>query len=124
MAAPVVKVEGARRFRRTLRKAGSDLSELRGAHAKVAGLVASAARPPVRSGALAATVRGSGTKTAAIVRAGFATVPYAGPVHWGWPARGIEAQPFAVDAAQQTEPAWVAVYTAEVQNIVDKVKGV
>lgn len=124
MARPIVKVEGARTFRRTLRRAGDDLSELRAAHAAVAGLVASAARPPVRSGRLAATVRPAGTKTAAIVRAGFATVPYAGPVHWGWPDRGIEAQPFAVDAAQQTEPAWVAIYTDEVQRILDKVKGV
>lgn len=118
-----LEVRGARRLRATLRAAGDDLSDLRDVHRSVAGLVAGATAPPRRTGRLAATVRPAGTKTAAVVRAGFATVPYAGPIHWGWPARGITAQPFLSDAATATEPAWQAVYFAELERIIANVRG-
>ena len=51
-------------------------------------------------------------------------MPYAGAIHWGWPARNIVGQPFLTDAAKATEPIWVAQYLADIQKIVDKVKGV
>lgn len=122
--ADVIRVEGARNFRRTLRRAGDDLGDLRVLHAQVAGVVSRSARPPRRTGKLAGTVRPAGTATAAIVRAGFASVPYAGPIHWGWPLRNITAQPFLSDAATGTEAVWVNIYTVGVQVIVDKVKGI
>ena len=55
--------------------------------------------------------------------AGGASLPYAGPIHWGWPARRIEAQPFIADAAQATEPIWIPAYEADVQAAVDLVNG-
>ena len=121
----LVEVEGAARLRRTLRAAGADLEQLRAAHAAAAAIATEAAanRAPVRSGTLAATVRGSGTKTAGIVRAGFARVPYAGPIHWGWPARSITAQPFIVEAAQDTEPSWIRVYEQAVDQALKQIKG-
>lgn len=81
------------------------------------------ARAPKLTGALAGTVRPSGTKTRAVVRAGFARVPYAGPIHWGWPARGIAAQPFLSDAATSTEPAWQNIYLDAINKTIDKVEG-
>jgi hypothetical protein len=107
-----------------LRAAGDDLSDLRDVHGSVAALVAGVARPPRRTGRLGSTVRAAGTKTAAIVRAGFASVPYAGPIHWGWPARAIKAQPFLSDAATSTESTWQAFYFAEIERILDTVKGI
>ena len=58
------------------------------------------------------------------VSVGRATVPYAGAIHWGWPARNISAQPFLTDAAKATEPTWTRQYLSDIQKIVDKVKGV
>ena len=55
---------------------------------------------------------------------GRASVPYAGAIHWGWPARNIRAQPFLTNAAASTEPTWVAQYLADIQKIVDQVRGV
>lgn len=130
-----VQVEGARRLRRTLRQAGDDLTELKGTHARVARMVARAAKPPRRpgSGRLAATGRSSGTKTAAIVRAGTKRVPYAAPIHWGWlrpnsnhpTARGgpIMPNPWLAKAAKYTEAQWVGIYTRFVEQTLDKVKG-
>ena len=122
----VVEVEGAKRLRATLKAAGDDLSDLRDVHNRVAGVVTPRARgtAPKRSGTLAGSVRGSGTKTQAVIRAGGARVPYAGPIHFGWPARGIEPQPFISEAAQATEPQWFGIYQDEVEEILDRVKGI
>lgn len=125
MSKPAMEVEGARQLRRTLKRAGADLADLKAAHADVAALVASRARPraPRRTGALDATTRSSGTQAAAIVRAGTAGVPYAGPIHWGWPARGITAQPWIADTAADTEDAWARTYLRALEHIIDQVEG-
>lgn len=121
----VVRVEGAANLRRTLRKAGKDLNELKAAHKEAAGIVAGRGKliVPTLTGALGATIRGSGTNTAAIVRAGKATVPYANPIHWGWPNHNIAAHPFLTEAAQATEPTWFGVYTEAFDKALDQIKG-
>jgi hypothetical protein len=66
------------------------------ARRQVAQLVVRAA-PPARRTAPARSPPPAGRagQTAAVVRAGRASVPYAGPIHWGWPSRHITAQPFS-----------------------------
>jgi hypothetical protein len=125
MARALVRVEGGRQLRATMKAAGDDLADLKAVNAAAAATVAAVARPraPVRSGRLASTVRPSGTKTAAIVRAGRAAVPYAGVIEFGWPGHNIEAQPFIVSAAQDTEPEWTAAYTAAVDRILSRIRG-
>ncbi|HAT1153068.1 TPA: HK97 gp10 family phage protein [Corynebacterium striatum] len=125
-----LKLEGGRNLRRTLREAGSDLTELKAANAQAASIVAGRAQSwaPVVSGRLAATVRSSGTKTAGIVRAGnnrksASGVPYAAPIHWGWKARNIRANPFLSYSAQSTEPTWLALYESLVNTALSKIKG-
>lgn len=126
MATPIVQVRGARQLRASLKKAGKDLQDMKAAHAAVAALVAAAAaqRAPKRTGRLATSIRGSGTTTAAVIRAGFKSVPYAGPIHWGWPARGIAAQPFLSEAATGSEGAWLPIYEGAVEAAIDQVKGI
>ena len=125
MADAGYRVEGAARLRRTLKQAGDDLGDLKAAHASAAEIAAtaSAALAPRRTGTLAQTVRGSGTKTAATLRAGFASVPYAGPIHWGWPARGIRPSPFLSDGAQSSEGTWLPIYETAIDKAVGKVQG-
>ena len=120
------EVEGGAQLRKTLRAAGDDLSDLKAAHGEAAQIVTGRARgtAPRRTGVLSASVRGSGTKTQAVVRAGGARVRYAGPIHWGWPARGIAAQPWIQEAAQDTEPVWIGRYEDAVDEALDKVKGI
>lgn len=121
----VVQVEGTRELRKELKAAGDDLSDLKDANAEAAGIVTPVARvgAPVVSGALAGSLRSSGTASAAVIRAGYASVPYAGPVHWGWPSRGIKPNPFIVEAAKQTQPRWVAAYERAVDRILSKIRG-
>lgn len=121
-----IVVRGGREFRSTLKAAGSDLSSMKEAHGKVARIVENASKQaaPKRTRRMANTIRGAGTKTAAIIRAGFKSVPYPGPIHWGWPAHHIKAQPFMSDAAQRTEGVWLPVYIQELDHALDQVKGI
>lgn len=120
-----VRVEGLSRLRRGLRDLGDGVDDLKDANARAARIVATAAaaRAPRVSGALAGTLRGNRAAGRASVMAGRASVAYAGPIHWGWPARGIEANPFVVDAAQATEGLWLSGYEADIDDLVDRVKG-
>jgi hypothetical protein len=120
-----VKIEGARELRRTLKRAGVDVVDLKDAHAAAGGIVAAAGRTsaPRRAGRLAGTVRASRAAASATVRAGGASVPYAGVIHWGWSGHHIAAQPWLSEAATATEAAWLAAYEAGVGKVLDRIKG-
>ncbi len=126
MAAALVRVDGARQLRATLKAAGDDLSDLKDVNARTAAKVSAVAVPrvPRRTGMLAATVRPAGTKTAAIIRAGKASVPYAAVIEFGWPGHNIAPQPYVTSAAADTEPEWTGFYEQEIAKILDRVKGV
>jgi hypothetical protein len=117
-----MQVHGGRKLRATLKAAGADMSELSDLHQRVAQLVANAARPPMRSGKLARTQKGRRRRTSAIVTAGSDAVPYALPIHWGWPSRGIAPNTWLTNAAHATEPRWAALYEDELVRIVESVK--
>jgi hypothetical protein len=121
----VFEVRGAKELRRTLKQAGDDLKDLKDVNRRVGDLVAGAARPhaPVRSGALAGSIRPAAAAAKVTIRAGSAKLRYAGPIHWGWPAHHIRANPFLSDAATRTEDTWVGYYFDELQTIVNKVDG-
>ena len=99
-----IKVEGLSALQRDLRSFGGDLdlnkTEFLETNRKVAELVIEGSKRfvPVLSGALAESIRQASTKKSAKVRVGNAPVPYAGPIHFGWPARRIKPQPFFYDA--------------------------
>lgn len=122
---PLIQIEGARELRKQLRAAGDNLEDLKAANQRAADIAASEARrrAPKLTGALAGDIRTSGTKTAGIIRAGRKKIPYAGPIHWGWPARGIEARPYITEGAQQTESIWVPIYEALLDKELSKIKG-
>jgi hypothetical protein len=101
-----VRIEGADTLRRTINKMeqGIDRDAARGdmkaAHLQAAEIVKSKAVQlvPTRSGRLQQTIRAAGAQRSGRVRAGFSRVPYAGPIHFGWPQRNIAPQPFLYDA--------------------------
>jgi hypothetical protein len=97
-----VRVDGLSRVRRALEQAGVEAGELKSTMQGIGQTVARAAKPrtPVRTGALEGSIRAGKAKTKATVRAGGARVPYAGVVHYGWPAHNIEAQPFLIEALE------------------------
>jgi HK97 gp10 family phage protein len=120
-----VRLEGWSTLVRTLRKAGVDLGELKEANAAAGRIIAARAAEiaPRRTGRLASSIRTQGGVHRVRVAAGKASAPYAGPIHWGWPARHIKAQPFLSDAARQTEPEWFPAFVRDVTKILEKIEG-
>ena len=101
--AGMVQVSGIRETRRKLRKLEEKelLREMRGDFKGIADMVAmyAANEAPVKSGALKRSTRGQANQTGAAVKSGTPTrVPYAGPIHWGWPLRGISKNQYIMRA--------------------------
>lgn len=118
-----VRVEGLSQLRRRLKQLELDTADLKDAHAAVASTVATAAagRAKRRTGRMAASVRGNRAVGKATVSVGGAALPYVPVIYYGWPARGIEGDPFVVDAAQDTEPIWLPMYEQALADAVDRV---
>jgi hypothetical protein len=112
-----VEIDGLKEVSRNLNRYADDLTLAKGqfkeTNKEVAQIVIGEAKRfvPVSSGALATSIRDASTVKAAKVRAGGGrsqnlqtivagggTVEYAGPIHFGWPARRIKPQPFFYDA--------------------------
>lgn len=125
-SAGTIRVEGADQLRRTLKKAGDDLGDLKEGHREAAGIAGRRAQAdaPRVTGRLARSTRWGASNRAAIVRAGGARVPYANPIHWGWPRRNIKPQPWVSEAAEATEPEWSAAYAQAVDRILSRIKGI
>lgn len=99
-----VSVSGLTRTSRQLAAAGADMQDMRELMHQLGVVVIRRTSVPRRSGALATTLRAGRGKTKAVVRAGSAALPYAPPVHWGWPARNIRPQRFLWDALNRARP--------------------
>ena len=130
----LVRVVGLSTLTRTMREAEVDVEDLKDVNEAIARLAALAIRSeaPSRSGRLASSVRGNRAKGKAAVRLGGARIPYAGPVHWGWPtrpshptARGgpIPANEFGVRAMDRFTPTAQTMYLDGIEKILDSVRG-
>jgi hypothetical protein len=73
-----------------------------------------ASRAPVRTGALRGSITGTGSGERATVRAG---VPYAGPVHWGVPSRGVAPNPFISAAMVADEETFKRLYLRRLEEL-------
>lgn len=121
MARPArIEVEGARELRAALKKAGDDAADLKDANEAAGEIVADEARvlvPKGATGRLETSIRASRAKGSATVKAGTSVVPYAGVIHFGWPAHNMEPQPFLFDALDARRSDVIAAY----QTAIDKI---
>jgi hypothetical protein len=107
MAAAVgFKVEGLNKLVRDLQTLGIEIDDLKDSFSKIAdkGARVAASFAPRKSGALAASVRGNRAKNKAVVAAGKAKVPYAGPINYGWQKRNIAPSHFMQKADEVLRP--------------------
>lgn len=100
------RVEGLTSVVRGLQRLGLDVDDLKDAFAKISseGAQIAAQHAPRRSGRLAGDVRGNRAKSKAVVTAGRASVPYAGPINYGWPRHGIAPALFMQAADAEMQP--------------------
>lgn len=100
-----VKITGLSKVQRDLKKLSTDALDLNkteflSTNKAVAEIIINESRKniPVVSGALAAAIKNKSTKKSAKVGTTYSQMPYGGPIHFGWPARGIRPNPFIYDA--------------------------
>ena len=100
------QVQGLSQVVRALKALGLDVDDLKGAFGEIAseGAQAAARHAPKRSGRLAGDIRGNRAQSKAVVTAGRARIPYAGPINYGWPARNIAASGFMQKADEEMQP--------------------
>ena len=88
-----VQIEGLNQKIRSLQQMGVELDDLKDVFADIAeeGAEVASSFAPVKSGALAESIRGNRAKNKAVVTAGTARgTPYAGAINYGWPKRNIK----------------------------------
>ena len=122
-----IKVEGLSKVQRDLRKLSTDALDLNKTefletNKQVAEIVINETKKyvPVLTGALAAAIRNASTKKSAKVRAGNVAVPYAGPIHFGWPARTIKPNTFLYEAIDARKSEVANRYSELVSDLVTK----
>lgn len=121
-----IRVEGLKELTAKLRRIDRDHPKaLTALHKKIAEPVARAARirSPKRGGRLARSVRAGGSQKAAMIRAG-TNIPryqYAGVIHYGWPKRNIEAQPFLTDSVAANQRQAFLIYDRDLGRFLDDI---
>jgi hypothetical protein len=118
-----IQIDGLKETQKALREMSDDLKdEMKPTHKAAAEVIVDGAKRyvPVRTGRLAGSIRALATRTSGRVRAGSASVPYAGPIHFGWPERRIKPQPFIYEAMDTRRKEVLDIYAARIYGLVDK----
>lgn len=127
MSEPVVKVEGLNQLVRQLgRLEPSVKQELKDTNRAMAERMVGPVRAgaPRRSGNLAASVRAGATQRSGVVRAGNrGRVPYAGPIHFGWPRHNIRPNPFMWEVLDSRRDDIEREYVERITQLVDRIGG-
>ena len=120
-----VEVKGLDPLVKGLRRAGDKdaLRAIRLANKDGAEIVAEEAKAevPHLSGKLGKSIRANATPKAGKVVAGKAAVPYAGVIHFGWPAHSIKPQPFIYEAMDKRSEEVFAAYAKQIETVVNNV---
>lgn len=119
-----IDVVGLKELVKDLKDAEPELlEEIKAANKEAADAVADGARftVPRKTGKLRDSIRASGTARAGIVRAGKAKVPYAGPIHFGWPAHNIKPQPFFYEALDKRIGEVLEAYETRIKRVLDAI---
>lgn len=117
-----LRIEGLNAVIRDLQAIGLEVDDLKDAFSEIArfGAIEAARFAPKLTGRLASDVRGNRAKSKAVITAGRASVPYAGPINYGWAARGIEASGFMQKADESVQPYALRRLEADINEAIRK----
>ncbi|KOA64448.1 hypothetical protein BBM1114_08360 [Bifidobacterium breve MCC 1114] len=117
---------GQKRFVQTMRKAGADMQALKGVNREATDIALRSVLPLVpvgKTGHLKQSVRVGATMKAGVIRAGRKTVPYAGVINYGWPARGIRPRLFVNNGVASSESMWQRPYKRFIEQTLKQIRG-
>jgi hypothetical protein len=135
-----IKIEGAKELRKALKQLGDKTArnqlgqEFKAEFAQAVAVVVSDAKSgsPHRTGRLSNSIRGQGSLAGGKVTVGGTKkVPYAAPIHWGWPTRPKKARgwrggpiapnPFLIRALDKNRAEIVRLMEPGVKRLLDEV---
>lgn len=114
-----LKIEGLREVNKALRDLSEDTKNaMKETHLAAANMVLPAAiqLAPFRTGRLSASLVATATRTGGRITSRGA--PYAGPIHFGWPARRIKPQPFVYEALDPRRDEVVDIYVKRLNELI------
>lgn len=120
MSQPGLEIDGLNKLLRALEKLDEEAkNSFKNAGFEVGRLVAqqAAEEVPVKSGRLRASIRAVNTGRGAKIRAGSKKIPYAGPIHFGWPKHNIVSNQFLYRAVDKKADKALDIYLAELYQI-------
>lgn len=115
-----VTIDGLNQLRRALKSLEPEAAAgFRQAGYASATIVADEAKTivPVLTGRLRDTIRAALIESGGKVRAGIKSVPYAGPIHFGWGRRNITPQPFLYSAIDSRRDEVLDTYLAHLEHL-------
>lgn len=119
-----IEVSGLQASLRALSRAGTAATDMKDLMHSTGEIIAEEARsrvPEGETGKLKASIRAGRGKTKATIRAGsLRRVPYAGVIHYGYPARNIEASPYIVDALRAKQREALTHFEAGIRDLLRK----
>ena len=118
-----LEIEGLRDVQKAMKNFSDDSrNDMKETHRRAGQIVVDGAARlvPVRSGALLASLKSAPTQRQGRVRVGSAAVPYAGPIHFGWPARHIQPNPFIYEVLDGRRQEVYALYAERISQLVVK----
>lgn len=100
------RIDGLNGVIRDLVAMGLEVDDPKDALSEIArfGAIEAARFAPKQSGRLARDIRGNRAKAKAVVAAGRVSVPYAGPINYGWALHGIRTSGFMQKADKAVQP--------------------
>lgn len=116
------QVQGLTSVVRALKELGLEVDDLKDAFSTIAdeGAQVAASAAPTKSGRLRGDIRGNRAQSKAVVTAGRSSIPYAGPINYGWPKRGIAPSGFMQKADQIMQPRAIARLEEEINRQIKK----
>lgn len=120
-----LNAKGLTRLARTLRQAGADMTDLKRAYRRMADAVKPevSQAAPRKSGRLARSVRSSATQKGGVVRAGRASIPYAGVINYGWPGHNITGRHYMETGLDRAQDEVEDLFAQAIQQALDQIQG-
>lgn len=118
-----VEIDGLRQVQKALKDVSQESrDDMKETHRQAGQIIVDAAQPliPVQSGGLLASIKSAPIQRQGRVRLGSAAIPYAGPIHFGWPARNITPNPFIYDVLDGRRAEVSRLYEQRIDEIIKK----
>ena len=114
------RIDGLNAVVRALLDLGLEVDDLKDAFSEIAryGAVVASRHAPRRSGRLAGDVRGNRARSKAVITSGRVSVPYAGPINYGWAKRNIAPSGFMQKADEEIQPRALQILEGSINNAI------